>query len=204
LRSSTFYVDYTKERHGIDRPRGDAALRNAGARYRINIETKTLTRASRRTSRSPGEFVTAMAGPIIGPRARRPRRPRLHSARARRTGARFADPQRSGVATYRHARGSDDARPGRFCDDRPTSQPLDINRPVSEDYVKPATTRPWMAGISGRIAATSSTSRSARRAAAVFGGHGDVAPTATKALPMLGEVRSTEPGTRSDLPRSIC
>ena len=141
-----FYVDYYKNGAGKTDPRATLRWKNA-ARVRFNIETKTDPREPDVT-KTPGEFVTAMAGRILA-----------HGLADR------ADIQSFDFRTLLDVQerfpqirtvylfgdfsicptGSD-AGGRTFCDDSTNFQPLDITQPITEDLVNRNNT-PWMAGM---------------------------------------------------------
>jgi glycerophosphoryl diester phosphodiesterase len=141
-----FYVDYYRTGPGKTDPRAPLRARNA-ARVRFNIETKTDPREPDVT-RTPGEFVTAMASRILAhglaDRADiqsfdfrtlldvQERYPQI------RTVYLFGD--FSICPTGRDAGGRT------FCDDSTNFQPLDITAPATEDLFNHNNT-PWMAGM---------------------------------------------------------
>lgn len=141
-----FYVDYYRSGPGKTDPRAELRWRNA-ARVRFNIETKVDPREPDVT-KTPGEFVTAMAGRIVArglaDRADiqsfdfrtlldvQERYPQI------RTVYLFGD--------FSTCPTGKDAGGRTFCDDSTNVQPLDITAPVTEDLFNHNNT-PWMAGM---------------------------------------------------------
>jgi len=178
-----FYVDYYRSGAGSTDPRADLRWRNA-ARVRFNIETKTDPREPD-TTRTPGEFVTAMANRILArglaDRADiqsfdfrtlldvQERYPQI------RTVYLFGD--------FSTCPTGKDAGGRTFCDDSTNFQPLDIKGPVTEDLFNHNNT-PWMAGMFWPYRRT--VLDFAARAARSGGFEGmALSPDGTKLYPML-------------------
>lgn len=178
-----FYVDYYRNGAGKTDPRADLRWRNA-ARVRFNIETKTDPREPDVT-KTPGEFVTAMANRILA-----------HGLADR------ADIQSFDFRTlldvqvrYPQIRtvylfGDFSTCPtgldggGRtFCDDSTNFQPLDITAPVTEDLVNKNNT-PWMAGMYWPYRRTLLDFATRARASGGFEGMA-LSPDGTKLYPLL-------------------
>jgi glycerophosphoryl diester phosphodiesterase len=141
-----FYVDYYRSGAGRTDPRAALRWKNA-ARVRFNIETKVDPREPDVT-KTPGEFVTAMATRILANGLED--RADIQSFDFRtllevqerypeiRTVYLFGD-----FSTCPTGLDGD----GRtFCDDSTNFQPIDITRPVTEDLADTNNT-PWMAGM---------------------------------------------------------
>jgi glycerophosphoryl diester phosphodiesterase len=141
-----FYVDYYRNGAGKTDPRAQLRWMNA-ARVRFNIETKTDPREPDVT-KTPGEFVSAMAGRIVAKGLED--RADIQSFDFRtllevqerfpeiRTVYLFGD--------FSTCPTGSDAGGRTFCDDSTNFQPLDITRPVSESLADTNNT-PWMAGM---------------------------------------------------------
>jgi glycerophosphoryl diester phosphodiesterase len=141
-----FYVDYYRSGPGSADPRATQRWKNA-ARVRFNIETKVNPREPDSTQ-PPGAFVTAIAGRI------------LERGLADRADVQSFDfrtlldvqeryPQIRTVylfGDFSICPTGSDAQGKTYCDDGTNFQPLDINRPVSEDLTDRNDT-PWMAGM---------------------------------------------------------
>jgi glycerophosphoryl diester phosphodiesterase len=141
-----FYVQYYKSGGGSSDPRATLRWKNA-ARVRFNIETKLNPREPD-TTKTPGEFVQAIGGRILG-----------HGLEDR------ADVQSFDFRTLLDVQerfpeirtvwlfgdfsicptGSD-AGGRTYCDDGTNFQPSDITRPVTEELSDTNNT-PWMAGM---------------------------------------------------------
>jgi len=141
-----FYVDYYRNGAGRSDPRAELRWKNA-ARVRFNIETKVDPREPDVTQ-APGAFVTAMANRILA---------RGLADRAAiesfdfRTLLDVQDRYPEIQTVYLFGDFStcptgSDAEGKTFCDDSTNFQPLDINRPVSEN-VADGNNTPWMAGM---------------------------------------------------------
>ncbi|WP_394845422.1 esterase-like activity of phytase family protein [Pendulispora brunnea] len=141
-----FYVDYYENGEGKTHPEATKRWKNA-SRIRFNIETKLDPRRPD-TTKSPGEFVTAIAG-LITARGLEDRADiqsfdfrTLLQVQERypyiRTVYLFGD--FSLCPTGQNAGGKS------YCDDGTNFQPLDINAPVTES-LSDANNTPWMAGM---------------------------------------------------------
>jgi glycerophosphoryl diester phosphodiesterase len=178
-----FYVDYYRSGPGKNDLDAQRRWRNA-ARVRFNIETK-LDPRSPDTTRTPGEFVTAIAGRILARGLAD--RADLQSFDFRTLlDAQERFPQIRTVYLFGDFSICPTGKDGggrTFCDDGTNLQPLDITAPVTEDLFNRNTT-PWMAGMYWpyRRTVLDFPTRAARS-----GGFEGMAlsPDATKLYPML-------------------